>query len=53
MGINMQRVLYWSNRDLRVEDNIALQLAQESTQLICVYIIDKQWFETNQYHRNL
>jgi len=45
----MQRVLYWVNRDLRVEDNIALQLAQESTQLICVYIIDKQWFESNQY----
>jgi len=45
----MQRVLYWVNRDLRVEDNIALHLAQESTQLICVYIIDQQWFESNQY----
>lgn len=45
----MLRTLYWVNRDLRVTDNAALQLASQSKQLICVYVIDKKWFESNQF----
>jgi len=45
----MQRTLYWVTKDLRMTDNLALKLASQSQELICVYIIDNKWFETNHY----
>lgn len=44
----MQRTLYWANKDLRINDNLALTLASQSEQLICVAIIDSSWFQVNQ-----
>jgi deoxyribodipyrimidine photo-lyase len=45
----MKRSLYWVTKDLRVNDNPALHLASQSDKLICVYVVDKQWFETHHY----
>ena len=45
----MKRSLYWVTKDLRMTDNAALQLASQSNELICVYIIDKKWFQTNKF----
>ena len=45
----MKRTLYWVTKDLRIADNAALQLASQSNELICVYIIDKKWFEKNKF----
>ena len=44
----MQRTLYWVDRDLRINDNLALNLAAQSERLICVAIIDPTWFKVNQ-----
>ena len=46
----MKRTLYWVTKDLRIADNVALQLASQSNELICVYVIDKKWFKTNKFH---
>ena len=45
----MKRSLYWVTKDLRINDNPALNLASKSDNLLCVYIVDKQWFEPNNY----
>ena len=45
----MKRSLYWVTNDLRLNDNIALNLASKSEQLLCVYVVDKRWFEPNNY----
>jgi len=46
--ISMQRTLYWVTKDLRISDNLALELANQSEQLICVAVIDPEWFKVNQ-----
>jgi deoxyribodipyrimidine photo-lyase len=45
----MKRSLYWVTKDLRINDNTALNLASESDNLLCVYVVDKKWFEPNNY----
>jgi deoxyribodipyrimidine photo-lyase len=45
----MKRSLYWVTKDLRINDNIALNLASKSDNLLCVYIVDKKWFTQNNY----
>jgi deoxyribodipyrimidine photo-lyase len=45
----MKRSLYWLTKDLRINDNMALNLASESDKLLCVYVVDKKWFEPNNY----
>jgi len=45
----MKRSLYWVTKDFRVNDNIALNLASNSDNLLCVYVVDKRWFQTNNY----
>ncbi|MBA6336938.1 DASH family cryptochrome [Colwellia sp. BRX8-7] len=45
----MKRSLYWVTNDLRLNDNIALNLASQSEQLLCVYVVDKKWFEPKNY----
>ncbi|MBA6306085.1 deoxyribodipyrimidine photo-lyase, partial [Colwellia sp. MB3u-70] len=45
----MKRTLYWLNKDLRINDNAALNLASKSEHLLCVYIVDKQCFEANNF----
>ncbi|GAB1258797.1 DASH family cryptochrome [Aurantivibrio plasticivorans] len=42
--------LYWFTRDLRLDDNNALQTAAlTSKKLLCVYVVDLQWFSPNAY----
>jgi deoxyribodipyrimidine photo-lyase len=45
----MKRTLYWVTNDLRVDDNIALNLASKSEQLLCVYVVDRKWFTPNNF----
>lgn len=45
----MKRSLYCVTKDLRINDNIALNLASKSDNLLCVYIVDKKWFTQNNY----
>jgi len=45
----MKRSLYWVTKDLRVNDNTALNIASKSDLLICVFVVDKKWFEPNHY----
>ncbi|WP_413700181.1 DASH family cryptochrome [Psychromonas sp. KJ10-10] len=45
----MKRCLYFVTKDLRINDNLALQFASKSEQLLCVYVIDKKWFQSNKY----
>lgn len=45
----MKRSLYWLTNDLRVNDNTALTLASQSDKLLCVYIVDKNWFQAGNY----
>ena len=45
----MKRSLYWVTKDLRLNDNLALKLASESDNLLCVYVVDKKWFKENNY----
>ena len=45
----MKRTLYWLTHDLRINDNLALHAASKSEHLLCVYVVDKQWFQTNNY----
>lgn len=46
----MKNTLYWVTQDLRINDNAALKLASQSDKLLCVYIVDKKWFETSRFH---
>ena len=42
--------LYWFTNDLRIEDNRALlQAAEQTQQLLCVYLVDPAWFAPNRY----
>ena len=41
--------LYWVTKDLRITDNAALNLASQSDNLLCVYVVDKKWFTPNNY----
>lgn len=41
--------LYWFTQDLRIHDNLALKVAQESDSLICVFVIDPRWFKTTRW----
>jgi deoxyribodipyrimidine photo-lyase len=45
----MKRTLYWLNKDLRINDNAALNLASKSEHLLCVYVVDNQCFEINNF----
>jgi deoxyribodipyrimidine photo-lyase len=45
----MKRSLYWVTKDLRLNDNLALQLASKSESLLCVYVVDKNWFDSNNF----
>ncbi len=45
----MKRSLYWVTKDLRINDNMALNIASKSDLLICVFVVDKKWFEPNHY----
>ncbi len=45
----MKRSLYWVTKDLRINDNTALNIASKSDLLICVFVVDKKWFEANHY----
>ena len=45
----MKRSLYWVTKDLRLNDNLALQLASKSEILLCVYVVDKKWFDSNNF----
>jgi len=45
----MKHSLYWVTKDLRLNDNLALNLASKSDKLLCVYVVDKKWFEDNKY----
>ncbi len=45
----MKRSLYWVTKDLRINDNTALNIASKSDLLICVFVVDKKWFEPNHY----
>lgn len=45
----MKRSLYWLTKDLRINDNAALDLASKSEHLLCLYVVDKQWFSPNNF----
>ena len=45
----MKRSLYYVTKDLRINDNLALKLASESEQLLCVFVVDKKWFKPSKY----
>jgi deoxyribodipyrimidine photo-lyase len=46
-----RKSLYWFTQDLRVNDNHALTIAQESDALLCVYIIDPRWFKAKRWQQ--
>ena len=45
----MKRALYWMTKDFRINDNAALNLASQCDKLLCVYVVDKRWFEENNF----
>ncbi len=45
----MQRSLYWFTKDLRINDNIALNIASQSDTLLCVFVVDKRWFSPSNF----
>ena len=45
----MKHCLYWVTKDLRINDNLALHLAQQNDKLLCVYVIDEKWFANTKY----
>jgi deoxyribodipyrimidine photo-lyase len=45
----MQSSLYWFTKDLRINDNIALNIASQSDALLCVFVVDKRWFSATNY----
>lgn len=44
-----QHSLYWFTQDLRIHDNHALKAAQDSSCLLCIYIVDPRWFENKRW----
>jgi deoxyribodipyrimidine photo-lyase len=46
-----RKSLYWFTQDLRIHDNHALKIAQESDSLLCVYIIDPRWFKAKRWQQ--
>lgn len=47
-----RKSLYWFTQDLRLHDNYALHAAQESSSLICVFIIDPRWFKATRWQQS-
>ncbi|MGK2232108.1 DASH family cryptochrome [Colwellia polaris] len=45
----MKRTLYWMTKDLRINDNAAFNLANQAETLLCVFVVDKQWFEASNF----
>lgn len=45
----MKRSLYRVTKDLRINDNVALNLASASEHLPCVHVVEKQWFMPNNF----
>ena len=45
----MKHCLYWVTKDLRINDNLALHLTNKSDKLLCVYVVEKKWFEATNY----
>ncbi|MGB1401406.1 MAG: deoxyribodipyrimidine photo-lyase, partial [Pseudohongiellaceae bacterium] len=43
------RTLYWMTHDLRLDDNPALRLAAQSSELAVVTVINPDWFTEGQY----
>jgi deoxyribodipyrimidine photo-lyase len=43
--------LYWLTQDLRIHDNHALQAAQASSSLLCIYIVDPRWFKAQRWQQ--
>ncbi len=45
-----QTGLLWFTNDLRLDDNLTLlRASQKSISLVCVYVIDPEWFQPNRY----
>lgn len=47
-----RKSLYWFTQDLRVYDNQALKVAQDSDSLLCIFIIDPRWFKTTRWQHS-
>lgn len=46
----MSRSIYWFRNDLRIDDNEGLiKAAQESKEVLPVYVLDKSWLERNEF----
>lgn len=45
----MKRALYFVKKDLRINDNASLNLASQTDKLLCVYVVDKQWFKESNF----
>ncbi len=45
----MERSLYWFTKDLRINDNLALNISSQSDALLCVFVVDKRWFSPSNY----
>jgi len=41
--------LLWFTNNLRLDDNPALQAALDSPELICLFVVEPQWFRANRY----
>ena len=46
----MLTTLYWFTQDLRLDDNPALTRAAQSDALLCVYCVNRRWFNPHRYH---
>jgi deoxyribodipyrimidine photo-lyase len=46
----MLTTLYWFTQDLRLDDNPALTRAAQSDALLCVFCINRRWFNPHRYH---
>jgi deoxyribodipyrimidine photo-lyase len=46
----MKNCLYWITKDLRINDNLAFHMANKSDKLLCVYVVDKKWFQETNFH---
>ena len=44
------KTLYWVTKDLRLDDNPALQQAANSDSLLIAYCVDPRWFSPYRYH---
>lgn len=45
----MKRTLMWFTRELRLDDNPALQVAADSDELLCVFVVERPWFQARRY----